>query len=58
MDDTLCHSPKKEQGALLTIDGDPEAGKPFMFRKGMYLSVFYCLCYEMGISTYMLEEQV
>ena len=29
-----------------------------MFGKGMYLSVFYCLCYEMDISTDMSEEQV
>ena len=29
-----------------------------MFGKGMYLYVFYCLCYEMDISTDMSEEQV
>ena len=29
-----------------------------MFVKGMYLSVFYCLCYDTDISTYMLEDQV
>ena len=29
-----------------------------MFGRGMCLSVFYCLCYEMDISTYMSEEQV
>ena len=29
-----------------------------MFGKGIYLSVFYCLCYEMGISTDMSEDQV
>ena len=29
-----------------------------MFGKGMYFSVFYCLCYKMDISTYMLEDQV
>ena len=29
-----------------------------MFGKGIYLSVFYFLCYEMYISTDMLEEQV
>ena len=28
-----------------------------MFGKGMYLSVFYFLCYIKDISTYMLEEQ-
>ena len=29
-----------------------------MFGKGMYLSLFYCLCYVMYISTYILEYQV
>ena len=29
-----------------------------MFEKGVYLSIFYCLCYEMYISTDMLEDQV
>ena len=29
-----------------------------MFRKGMYLSEFYCLCYEMDIYTDMSEYQV
>ena len=29
-----------------------------MFERGMYLSVFYFLCYVKEISVYMLEEQV
>ena len=58
MDEPLSHSNEKEQGELLTIDGDPEVGEPSMFGKGIYLSVFYFLCYEMYISTDMLEEQV
>ena len=29
-----------------------------MFVNGMYLSVFYCLCYKMYVSTDMSEEQV
>ena len=29
-----------------------------MFLRGMYLSVFYCLCYVMEILMDMLEEQV
>ena len=29
-----------------------------MFVNGMYLSVFYCLGYEMDISTDILEDQV
>ena len=50
MDDPLPNSPEKEQGKLLTIDGYPEVVEPYMFLKSMYLSVFYCLCYEMDIS--------
>ena len=29
-----------------------------MFKKVMYLSVFYCSCYAKDISTYVLEDQV
>ena len=29
-----------------------------MFVKVIYLSVFYCLCYDTNISTYMSEDQV
>ena len=29
-----------------------------MFVKGMYFSVFYCLCYEIYISADILEEQM
>ena len=29
-----------------------------MFGKYMYLSLFYCLCYVMGISANMLEDKV
>ena len=29
-----------------------------MFERGMYLSVFCCLCYVKNISTDILEEQV
>ena len=29
-----------------------------MFGNGMYLSVLYCLCYEMDVYTDMLEDQV
>ena len=29
-----------------------------MFVKGVHFSVFYCFCYEMDISTDMLEDQV
>ena len=58
MDEAISHSPEKGQGELLTIVRDTEVGEPCMFGKGMYLSVFYCLCYEMDIFTYMSEDQV
>ena len=58
MDEPRSHYPKKQQSELLTIVGDPEVGEHCMFGKGMYLYVFYCLCYEMDIYTDMLEEQV
>ena len=58
MDDPLYHSPEKEQGGLLTIVGDPEVGEPCMFINGMYLSAFYCLCYEMYVSTDVSKDQV
>ena len=57
MDEPLSHSPEKEQGRLLTIDGDPDVVEPFMFGEGMYLSEFYFLCYDMDTSTYVSEKQ-
>ena len=42
----------------MTIIGDPEVGEPDMFGKGVYLSMFYCLCYSKDISTDMSEDQV
>ena len=42
----------------MNILGDLEVVEPFMCGKGVYLSVFYCLCYEMDIFTDMSEEQV
>ena len=42
----------------MTIDGDPDVVEPCKFGKDVYVSVFYCVCYEMDISTYMSEEQV
>ena len=58
MEESISHLPEKEEGVLLTINGGPEVVEPCMFVKGMYLSVFYCLCYDTDISTDMLEEKV
>ena len=45
MEEPISHLPEKEQGGLLTIKGDPEVGENYMFVKGIYFYVFYCLCY-------------
>ena len=58
MEESISHLPEKEEGVLLTINGNPEVGEPYMFLKGMYLSVFYCLCYDTNISTDMSEDKV
>ena len=58
MEEPISHLPEKEEGVFLTINGDPEVGEPCMFVKGIHLSVFYCLCYDTDISTYMSEDQV
>ena len=55
MDDPLSNLPEKEQGELLIIDGNPEVREPCMFGRGIYLSVFYCLCCVKDMSTYFLE---
>ena len=46
--------PKKEQGELLIIYVNPEAGETCIFGRDIYLSVLYIF----WLYTYMLEEQV
>ena len=58
MEEPISRLPQKEQGGLLTIVGYNEVGQTCMFGKGVYLSVFYCLCYIQDISTDMSEDQV
>ena len=58
MEESITLSPEIEEGEPLTINGDPPDGERCMFVKGMYLSVFYCLCYDTDLTTYYLEEQV
>ena len=55
MEESITLFPETEEGVPLTINGDPPDGKPCMFVKGMYLSVFYFLCYDTDISTDMSE---
>ena len=58
MEESITLSPEIEEGVPLTINGDPPGGEPFMFVKGIYLSVFYFLCYDTDITTDYSEEQV
>ena len=50
--------PEIKEVEPLNINGDHPDGKPYMFVKGMYLSVFYCLCYDTNLTTDYSEEQV
>ena len=58
MEEPISHLSKKKQDGLLNINGDSEVGEPCMFVKGMYLYLFYFLCYGMDISTDISEDQV
>ena len=58
LDEAISNSPEKGQGELSTIVEDSEVVEPCMFGEGVYFSVFYCLCFEMDIYTYMSEDQV
>ena len=58
MDEPISNLPKKEQGGLLTIYGDPDVEEPFMFERGIYLSLLYCLYYVKDISIDILEGKV
>ena len=58
MDESLSNSPEKEQGKFLIIDENNEVVEPCMFLIGLYLSLFYCLCYIKDMSTDLSEEQV
>ena len=58
MEESITLFSETEEGVPLTINGDHPDGEPCMFVKVMYLSIFYCLCYDTHISTYISEEQV
>ena len=58
MDEALSHSLEKEQGEMLNIVGNTEVRENCMFVNGTYFSIFYCLYYEMDVSTDISEEQV
>ena len=58
MEESIRLFPEIKEGVPLNINGDPLDGEPCMFVKGIYLSVFYCFCYDTNITTEYLEEQV
>ena len=43
---------------MLTIDGDNVYKGDVMFEKGIYLFIFYCLCFVEEIPENTVEEQV
>ena len=50
MEESITLFPETEEVEPLTINGDTPDGEPCMFVKGMYLSVFYCLCYDTNLT--------
>ena len=58
MEESITLSPEIEEVEPLTINRDPPDGEPCMFVKGVYLSVFYFLCYDTNLTTDYSEEQV
>ena len=58
MDDPISGFTQKEQGELLTIDGDNVVEETCVFERGVYFYVFYFLFCVKEISIYMLEEHV
>ena len=51
-------SPEIKEVEPLTINSNHLDGKPCMFVKVVYLSVFYFLCYDTNFTTDYSEEQV
>ena len=45
VDKTIYDLPNRGQGDLLNINGDPVCEVDGTFEKGIYLSIFYCLCF-------------
>ena len=58
MEESITLFPQKRVRHTVDYYGDTTDGEPCMFVNGMYLSVFYCLCYDTDIYTYILEDQV
>ena len=52
---TIYGLPKILQGEILGINRNPFCEGDYMFEKGIYLSIFYCLCFIEDISVDMVE---
>ena len=50
--------PHQIEGELLIVNEDLLSEKGIMDRNGMYLSLFYCLCYTEERSMYVSEEKL
>ena len=45
VDETISDLPRIGQDGLLTINGYPSGEVYIMFKRGVYFSIFYCLCF-------------
>ena len=44
MDKAISYLPEKEECELFNNVRDTEVGEPYLFGKGIYMYMFYCLC--------------
>ena len=58
LDETIYDPPKMGYGEQLTIDGDTVCEGERKFGKGIYLSIFYFLCFVEEISVDIAQKQV
>ena len=57
-DEAISDLPKIGQGEFLTIDRYPVCKEDNLFEKGIYMSIFYFLCFVEDISSNMAEKQM
>ena len=57
-EDSISDLPPKGEGELLIINGYPVFEEGAIYGNGMYLSLFYCLCFVKERNMDMLEEQL
>ena len=58
VDKTIYDLPKKVQDLLLILHGVPDCEGYAMFEKGIFLNIFYFLCFVEDVSQDMVEKQM